>query len=249
MLLLLIGESGFSKLVDFKGNDIHTNKGVIKADSISPGKMVETSKGYRFLVVEPTVKDIVQSIRGGAKPIFEYHSGMFGAMMGLQPGKSVLEAGTGSAGATLVFASMVYPGKVYSFEREDRFYSVAKKNVERSGLDNVVLFNADVSDAFELLGNAGVSSVDAIFLDLQDPENRVADLSKLLKPGGFFGVYTPVFDSVIPVWREFEKNGFVRINAIALTMQNIIVKKYARFDQEMFGFPGFFIVARKFGGV
>ena len=249
MYLVLIGQDGFSKLIYFDGKkDIHTNKGIIRSGDIKPGRIVETHKGYKFLVVEPTAKDIVQNIRGGAKPIYEYHSGLFGAMLGLQPGKSLLEAGTGSAGATLIFAAMTNPGKVYTFEREKRFYDVAKKDIELSGLDNIVLFNDDVSNAPAILKKHKVKYVDAVFLDLQDPEDRIGDLSEVLRPGGFFGVYTPVFDSVVPVWREFEKNGFVSIQAVALTMQKIIVKKYARFDQELFGFPGFFVVARKFGG-
>jgi len=252
MYLLLLGEDGYSKIINYDkdaNKDVHTNKGVIRDVQLREGQVVETSTGYRFLVTRPTVRDIVQNIRGGAKPIYEYHSGMFGAMMGLQPGKSVLEAGAGSAGSTLVFATMCYPGKVYSFEREQRFYEVSRKNIDASGLDNIVLFNEDVSNAVEVLGGQGVKSVDAVFLDLQDPEDRIGDLSRILVAGGFFGVYTPVFDSVTPVWREFERLGYVGIKAVALTNQKIIVKKYTRFDQEQFGFPGFFVVARKFGGV
>ncbi len=252
MRLLLLGEDGYSRIVNYddtEDKDIHTNKGVVRHEDIRVGRIVKTSKGYRFLITRPSVRDIVQNIKGGAKPIYEYHSGMFGAMMGLQPGKTVLESGTGSAGSTLVFASMCYPGKVYSFEREERFYEVARKNVVASGLDNIVLFNEDVSGAVDALNGRGVDSVDAIFLDLQDPENRIEDLSRILANGGFFGVYTPVFDSVTPVWREFERLGYVGIRAIALTNQRVIVKKYTRFDQEQFGFPGFFVIARKFGGV
>ncbi len=242
MDLVLLGRDGSKKLISFNGRDIHLETGVIRAQDVKVGSVVKTHKGTPYLVVEPSLRDRIQFIKCGSKPIFEYHSGMFGALMGLQTGKTVLEAGTGSAGATLMFASMVQPGKVYTFEKEERFYKIAKQNIASSGLDNIVLVNDDVTHA-----GSFVDSVDAIFLDLQDPENKISVLSNLLKPGGYFGVYTPVFDSIVPVWRAFEENGFTDILAISLTLHRVIVKKYARFDQEVFGFPGFFIVARKLG--
>ena len=251
MRLVLIDRKGKRVLVDWNESDpkpIHTNKGIIKPEDVSVGKLAKTHKGYEFLILKPALCDVIQGLPCGAKPIFEYHSAMFGALLGLERGKTILEAGTGSAGATLMFANMVYPGKVYSFEKEKRFYDVAVKNVEKSGFDNVLLFNEDVLNAKTILSEKGVNTVDAIFLDLQDPENKVDSLVDLLKPGGFFGVYTPVFDSIVPVWREFEKNDVVGTRAVALTLQEILVKKYARYKQEFFGFPGFFIWGRKFGG-
>ena len=241
-MLILVDETGKRHYVRSEG-DIHLRSGVIKRKDLRPGSFVKTHLGKRYLVLEPTISDLVQSIRGGAKPIYEYHSGMFAYLLGMGKGKTVLEAGTGSAGATIVFANTVYPGKVFSFEREKRFYDVAKKIVNDSRLDNIVLINDDVKNAGNYVG-----VVNSVFLDLQDPEATIRDVSRLIIPGGFLGVYTPVFDSIKPVWKEMEKQGFVGISAVSLTLGKVIVKKYVRFGQNLFGFPGFFIWGRMFGG-
>ncbi len=246
-MLVLLDKSGKRHFV-IEGKDVHTSKGVIRKEDLVPGRIARTHKGYEFLVLRPTVSDLVQSIKGGAKPIYEYHSGIFAYLLGLGKGKNLLEAGTGSAGATLVFANTVYPGKVITFEKEKRFYKVAREVISRSGFDNIILINDDVRNASEYLEKKKIG-IDSAFLDLQDPERYVGELARILPQGGFLGVYTPVFDSVKPVWEEMEKSGFVGINAILLNMERVLVKKYARLDQEHFGFPGIFIWGRKFGGV
>ncbi len=238
MRLILISKSGSRIVVDPSKGDVHTNKGVIHSDEIEPGKVVKTHKGEEFLVVAPGIKDTVEIMNMGAKPLFGYDSLAFAYLINLDRGNILIEAGTGSGGATLVFSKFISQGKVYSFEKEKKFYKIAKENL--SGVGNVALINDDVSNASKY-----VDRVDAIFLDLQNPEHYINTLSSLLKPGGYIGVYSPILDPVRDVWKEMESNGFLGISGIGTGFRKLVVKKYARFSQRLFGFPGFFVWGMK----
>ncbi len=239
MRFVLISRSGKRKLVD-SSKDIHTDKGVIPKSKIKPGKL-KTHKGEEYVIAHPGLDDLVESMRMGAKPLFGYDTSIFAYLLGLKRGKSIIEAGTGSGGSAIVFANYIHPGQVYTFEKDERFYNIAKRNISEAGVDNVQLVNDDVREASRY-----VSKVDAIFLDLQNPDDLIPELVDLLVDGGRIGVYTPIFDSIKPVWKELENQGFVSINAIELGFRKIVVKKYARFSQRLFGFPGFFVWGTKF---
>jgi tRNA (adenine57-N1/adenine58-N1)-methyltransferase len=68
--------------------------------------------------------------------------------LSLKHGDRVIEVGTGSGALTLLFSRAVGPaGMVVSFEKEERHYKNARKNIERfAGSPNVDLRLADVID-------------------------------------------------------------------------------------------------------
>ena len=69
--------------------------------------------------------------------------------------------------------------------------SLARKNVESLGLENLVSLAAqDIAFGFNETG------VDALFLDLPNPEDYIEHVRKALKPGGFFGSLLPTTNQV-----------------------------------------------------
>jgi len=102
--------------------------------------------------------------------------------MSVGPGQTVLEAGTGSGSMTVALAYAVGPqGRVFSYERRPEFQALARKNLERLGLEERVDFRlGDIADGFT------ETDVDALFLDVPNPWDYIRQARSALKPGGFF---------------------------------------------------------------
>ncbi|MCD6523060.1 MAG: methyltransferase domain-containing protein [Candidatus Diapherotrites archaeon] len=237
--IVIISKNGRVLYKLWRGEDISTTDGIIKADAIRKKGIARTSKGESYLVMKPLLRDYIQYMRKGARPIYEYDAGMIASLLSLQKGDNVLEAGTGSACTTLAFANIVYPGKVYTFEKEERFYEIAVENIKHSGFDNIVITHGDIlKQKLDMM-------YDAVFLDMNEPVKAIEHVCKHLKQGRFLAVFTPVIDHVRPVIEKMSELGFVQIQSIQLDLKEVELKKYLRI-KGLFGFPGFVVVGRKF---
>ncbi|MCK9442214.1 MAG: protein-L-isoaspartate O-methyltransferase [Methanothrix sp.] len=122
-------------------------------------------------------------------------------LLDLQPGMTVLEVGGGSGYHAAVMAEMVGPeGKVYSVERMPELVAAAKRNLEKAGIKNVTVIEADGS-----LGLAEHAPYDRISVAATAPKVPES-LKQQLKVGG---------KMVLPVGRDYQdlylvtrKNGF-----------------------------------------
>ena len=121
-------------------------------------------------------------------------------LLDLQPGMTVLEVGGGSGYHAAVMAEMVGEGHVYSVERMPELVAAARRNLEKAGIKNVTVIEADGS-----LGLAEHAPYDRISVAATAP--RVPEpLKQQLKVGG---------KMVLPVGRDYQdlylvtrKNGF-----------------------------------------
>lgn len=233
-LMFLHRNGGFMK--EWGGGDVHTKDGMLPAEEIAKKGIVEAPNGKKYLVAEPTLRDRIQKMRKGARPIYEYDAGMIAALLSIGRESEVLEAGTGSACATMVFANTAK--SVETYEKEERFYRIAKENIEKAGFKNVKLHNKGLLEA-------KLGEYDAVFLDMKGPMAGIEKAAPHLRQGRFMAVFTPIIDDVKPVVEKMGELGFVDVRAIMLDLKEIEVKKYARV-KGLFGFPGFVIVGRKF---
>lgn len=122
-------------------------------------------------------------------------------ILDLQPGMVVLEVGGGSGYHAAVMAEMVGPsGMVYSVERMPQLVAMARRNLEKAGIENVTMIEGDGS-----LGLPEHAPYDRISVAATAP--KVPESLKLqLKVGG---------KMVLPVGRDYQelylvtrKNGF-----------------------------------------
>jgi protein-L-isoaspartate(D-aspartate) O-methyltransferase len=122
-------------------------------------------------------------------------------LLDLQPGMTVLEVGGGSGYHAAVMAEMVGPnGWIYSVERKPELVAAAKRNLERAGIKNVTMIEADGS-----LGLPEHAPYDRISVAASAPQVP-EPLKQQLKVGG---------KMVLPVGRDYQelylvtrKNGF-----------------------------------------
>ena len=233
-LMFLHRRGGFMK--EWGGGDVHTKDGIIKAADVKKKGLVKTPKGVEYLIVAPTIRDRIQNMKKGARPIYEYDAGLIAALLGIDGESVVLEAGTGSGCMTMVLANIAK--KVETFEKEERFFKVAAGNFEKAGFKNVKNSNKDMLEA-------KLGEYDAVFLDMKGPTKGIEKAAPHLRQGRFMAVFTPIIDDVKPIAQKLEELGFIETRILQLDMKEIEVKKYARV-KGLFGFPGFVVVARKF---
>jgi protein-L-isoaspartate(D-aspartate) O-methyltransferase len=139
-------------------------------------------------------------------------------LLDLENGLSVLEVGGGSGYHAAVMATMVGPkGHVYSVERMPELVAMARKNLEKAGINNVTMIEADGS-----LGLAEHAPYDRISVAATAP--RVPEpLKQQLKIGG---------KMVLPVGRNYQelllvtrKNGFVTEEKMGVVFVPLIGKQ------------------------
>jgi protein-L-isoaspartate(D-aspartate) O-methyltransferase len=122
-------------------------------------------------------------------------------LLDLENGLSVLEVGGGSGYHAAVMATMVSPkGHVYSVERMPELVAMARKNLEKAGIKNVTMIEADGSIGLPEHAPYDRISVAATAPKVPEP------LKQQLKVGG---------KMVLPVGRDYQelylvtrKNGF-----------------------------------------
>ncbi|MGC9200892.1 MAG: methyltransferase domain-containing protein, partial [Candidatus Aenigmatarchaeota archaeon] len=167
-----------------KNKKISTHLGLIDLTK-EKGKKVKSSTGVEFFVVEPNILDIIENLKRGAQVILPKDIALIIAYTGLMPNWKVLDVGTGSAFSSIFLANYLTKGKVITYEKDERFYKIAKENIENVGFKNIELKRGDV---FKKLKE---KDFDLILLDLEKADKFVKKAFEILKVGGYLVVYSP----------------------------------------------------------
>ncbi len=245
-LVLLISERGKRFVLRLSpGKRFETQFGYVRHEDIigKPfGSEVQSHLGHRFLLLEPSTFDLIQSIPRITQIIYPKDAGYIVLKLNLMPGKRVVEAGTGSGALTMVMARAVMPsGRVYSYEVRPEMLRFAHRTLELAGvLDYVELKERDIAQGFD------EKDVDALFLDLRTPWEYLAQAKEALKPGGFFGALVPTANQVINLLEGLENQGFVDVEVEELLLRSYrAVHERLRPDDRMVAHTGYLIFARK----
>lgn len=244
-IVLLVGKDHKEFFVNMvPGKEIQTHHGTVSHDTIIGmlwGDIVETHLGYNYQILTPSLEQLVRSIRRNTQIVYPKEIGYILMKMNIGPGTHIIEAGTGSGGLTLALARMVAPhGHVYTYELRQELQNLAKKNVERVGLDKHVTFKQrDIIDGFDEQG------VDALFLDVREPWFYLEQVRAALKGGGFFGSLLPTTNQVSALLRHLEKQqfGFVEVEELLLRSYKTVAQRL-RPEDRMIGHTGYMIFAR-----
>lgn len=200
------------------GAEFHTHKGRMLHDEIigQPlGRVVVTHRGDPFVALQATLFDLIMSVQRGGTIMYPKDIAYALLKLGAGPGARVIEAGTGSGGLTTALATYVRPtGRVYSYEVRDDMQVRARKNLERIGLDEWVEFRVrDIVDGFE------ETHVDAVFLDVREPEDYLAQAWAALRWGGTFGSLVPTTNQVSEVLAGMQAAGFMDIEVAEIILR------------------------------
>jgi tRNA (adenine57-N1/adenine58-N1)-methyltransferase len=227
------------------GEKLHTHRGTLAFDECigaAWGRDVQSHLGYPFLIVEPSTADLIRDIRRTTQIIFPKDVGYIVMKLSIQPGISVVEAGTGSGGLTLALARLVGPaGRVISYEARPEMQQLARKNLEKVGLADRVEFKLrDIEAGFDETG------ADALFLDVPEPSHYLAQAAAALRGGGFFGTLVPTVNQIVRLLGALQDQPFGLIEVEELLMRSYkTVAERLRPTDRMVAHTGFLLFARK----
>lgn len=139
---------------------------------------------------------------------------MITSRLGLKPGMTVVESGTGTCSLSVSIAKTLFPsGHLYTFEFNQMRYQKAKDDFMKLGLSEYVTVNhRDVlAEGFLLEDKVVKESMDAVFLDLPRPEEAVAHAHLVLKKKGKVCNFSPCIEQVQKVSTKLALEGFYDI--------------------------------------
>jgi tRNA (adenine57-N1/adenine58-N1)-methyltransferase len=244
-LAFLVGRDRKSFIVRLTpGSQLHTHRGVLEHDNligIPWGTQLSTHLGYPFLFLRPSTDDLIRDLKRTTQIIYPKDAGYILMKMCITPGCRVVEAGTGSGGLGLVFAQAVGPtGRVYSYEVRPEMQELARNNLAQLGLAEQVEFKLrDIAQGFD------EHDVDALFLDVSNPWDYLAQAHEALAGGGFFGSILPTTNQVSRLIGALEGAdfGLVEVQELLLRQYKAVPARLRPMDR-MVAHTGYLIFAR-----
>jgi tRNA (adenine57-N1/adenine58-N1)-methyltransferase len=227
----------------------HTHQGAIAHDDLighKLGAQIASHTGHAFDLLAPSIDDLIRDIKRNSQIIFPKDIGFILMKMAITPGKTVLECGTGSGGLTSVLALMVGPnGKVHTYDQREDMQTLARKNIERIGLQDRVTFKLrDIAEGFDEV------EADAVFLDVPRPWEYTAQAHRALSGGGFLGSLVPTTNQVSNLIAALERDhfSFIEVCEVLVRYYKPVAERLRPTDR-MVAHTGFLIFARAISGL
>jgi tRNA (adenine57-N1/adenine58-N1)-methyltransferase len=239
---LLINTEGYKYI--FKGNDLHTSDGVLTKDAITKAKIgdvLQTNKQVEYSLLEPSFLDKYWKIKRNAQIIPLKDLGFIAAEIGIANDWTIVEAGSGSGGATCFFAHLCSKGKIYTYELREDYVNLVQDNLTFLGITNVEIKNKSIYEKIE------EKNVDMVLLDLPEPWLAVEHALHALKHGGYMVSYSPCVPQVMDfVDKVRNTSGFLYLKTciVSETEWDVLGRK-VRPKSQSIGHSGFLSFVRK----
>lgn len=223
----------------------HSHRGILEHDDLIGrpwGSQVFSHQGSPFFLLQPSLADLLVDLKRNTQIMYPKDIGFILTSMSIGPGQTVMEAGTGSGSMTVALAYAVGPqGRVVSYERRPEFQNLARKNLERLGLEGRVLLRlGDIGEGF------AETDADAFFLDVPNPWDYIPQVRAALKPGGFFCNLVPTFNQVEKLLHALQRGHFAFVEVCELLLRYYKPQpSRLRPTDRMVAHTGFLIFGRK----
>lgn len=227
------------------GSKFETHRGILQHDDLigKPwGTQVFSHIGAPFFLLQPSLADLINELPRTTQILYPKDIGFILITMGVGPGQTVMEAGTGSGSMTTALAYAVGPtGHVITYEVKQDAQNLARKNLARFGLDSRVDFKLrDIQEGFD------ESEADAFFLDVPNPYDYTAQVRAALKPGGYLCCLIPTFNQVEKTLRALRQTHFAFVEVCELLLRYYKPEPARiRPTDRMVAHTGFLLFARR----
>jgi tRNA (adenine57-N1/adenine58-N1)-methyltransferase len=200
------------------GAKFETHRGILQHDDLigKPwGTQVFSHIGAPFFLLQPSLADLINELPRTTQILYPKDIGFILITMGVGPGQTVMEAGTGSGSMTTALAFAVGPqGRVISYEVKQDAQNLARKNLTRFGLDSRVDFKLrDIGQGFD------ETNVDSFFLDVPNPYDYAGQVRAALKPGGYLCCLIPTFNQVEKTLLALRQSRFAFVEVCELLLR------------------------------
>jgi tRNA (adenine57-N1/adenine58-N1)-methyltransferase len=212
------------------------------------GTVVVTHQGSKLVALRPTFAETVIDRKRTAQPIYPKDLGAILVGADIQPGSTVLEAGSGTGSLTIALLRAVGPqGRVVSYEIREDFVEAARKAV-------VEFFGAEPAwltlQQGDLYGGVRERGMDRACLDLPEPWQAIGTLKESVRAGGIVFAHCPNVSQV----QKFadglrEAGGFGLIETVEVLQRGWTIRgRSMRPAHRMVAHTGFLTFARRLAG-
>ncbi len=230
-------------LVD--GATFHTHAGIVAHDDIiggDEGRTITGSTGRHFMVLRPTLSDIVLKMPRGAQVIYPKDLGAILIAADIGPGQRVLEAGVGSGALSMTVLRA--GASVLGYELREDFAERAKANVAAT-LGPDADYTVEIRDVTE---GIDARDLDRILLDMPEPHKVIPAAIESLRPGGILLSYLPTINQVALLRQALDAEavpfGMAETQEIMRRTWHVEARS-VRPDHRMVGHTGFLTTARR----
>ncbi len=228
-----------------KDKKLHTHLGIIDVGytiGLDFGSFVITNKDKAVYLFPPSIYDFVMKSQRTTQIVYPKDYGYIAARSGLKNGFKVLEIGTGSAALSTFMASIVMPeGHVHTFDVNDDFMSIARKNLEKSGMEKFVTLSH--YDAEKI---SHITDIDLVIIDLGDPWAYLDVVHPCMKSGSSVVCICPTMNQLEKLATQFFISGFIDIECIETFLRKIEAREgKTRPNMRMIGHTTYLGFARK----
>jgi tRNA (adenine57-N1/adenine58-N1)-methyltransferase len=227
------------------GAKFETHRGILQHDDLigKPwGTQVFSHIGAPFFLLQPSLADLINELPRTTQILYPKDIGFILITMGVGPGQTVIETGTGSGSMTTALAFAVGPqGRIISYEVKQDVQNLARKNLTRFGLDSRVNFKLrDIGQGLD------ETNVDAFFLDVPNPYDYTGQVRAALKPGGYLCCLIPTFNQVEKTLLALRQNRFAFVEVCELLLRYYKPEPTRiRPTDRMVAHTGFLVFARR----
>jgi tRNA (adenine57-N1/adenine58-N1)-methyltransferase catalytic subunit len=245
--VMLIDAKDRHYLITLKpGAAFHTHAGIVQHDDVIgqlEGSLISSSTERSFLVLRPTLSDVVLKMPRGAQVIYPKDLGAILMQADIGPGMRVLEAGVGSGALSMTLLRA--GASITAYELREDFAQHAIKNV-RDFLGEDVDYRVEIRDVTH-----GIDEVDLdrVVLDMPEPWDVVKHAEGALRPGGIFLSYLPTINQTQQLREALHQHSFGLAETVEILRRTWHVDgRSVRPDHRMVAHTGFLTSARRLVG-
>jgi len=227
------------------GAKFESHRGILQHDDLigKPwGTQVFSHIGAPFFLLQPSLADLITELPRTTQILYPKDIGFILVTMGIGPGQTVMEAGTGSGSMTTALAYAVGPeGRVISYEIKPDAQNLARKNLTRFGLESRVDFKLrDIGQGFD------ETEIDSFFLDVPNPYDYTGQVRAALKPGGYLCCLIPTFNQIEKTLQALRQTKFAFVEVCELLLRFYKPEPdRIRPTDRMVAHTGFLVFARR----
>ena len=227
------------------GAKFESHRGILQHDDLigKPwGTQVFSHIGSPFFLLQPSLADLLTELPRTTQILYPKDIRFILVTMGIGPGQTVVEAGTGSGSMTTALAYAVgSEGRIISYEVKPDAQNLARKNLTRFGLDSRVDFKLrDIGQGLD------ETEVDSFFLDVPNPYDYMGQVRATLKPGGYLCCLIPTFNQIEKTLQALRQTKFAFVEVCELLLRYYKPEPARiRPTDRMVAHTGFLLFARR----